>query len=104
MNAKYTPGPWSADRTVLRNAKGQSIASGGNNRVVCCEEPAASLRLAAAAPDLLASLERLSFAAECRDNTMGDACRLFEVKAELAAANRQAIAAINKAKSSEISA
>ena len=54
-------------------------------------------RLIAAAPDLLAALERLSFAAECRDNTMGDACRLIEVKAELASANQQARAAIAKA-------
>ena len=53
--------------------------------------------LIAAAPDLLAALERLSFAAECRDNTMGDACRLIEVKAELASANQQARAAIAKA-------
>ena len=41
-----------------------------------------------------AALERLSFAAECRDNTMSDACRLIEVKAELASANQQARAAI----------
>lgn len=40
--------------------------------------------------DLLAAFDRLSFAAECRDNTMGDPCRLIEVKAELAAANQQA--------------
>lgn len=48
--------------------------------------------------ELLAALERLSFAAECRDNTMGDACRLIAVKAELVAANRQAINAIANAK------
>jgi hypothetical protein len=47
--------------------------------------------------DLLAALERLSVAAMCRDNTMGDQCRLIEVKAELAAANTQAIAALAKA-------
>lgn len=45
---------------------------------------------------LLAALKRLSFAAMCRDNTMGDPCRLIEVKAELLAANAQAIAAIAK--------
>lgn len=43
---------------------------------------------------LLAALERLSFAAMCRDNTMGDPCRLIEVKAELRAANEQANASI----------
>ena len=40
--------------------------------------------------ELLAALERLSFAAMCRDSTMGDPCRLIEVRAELAAANKQA--------------
>ena len=34
--------------------------------------------------ELLAALERLSFAAMCRDSTMGDQCRLIEVMAELA--------------------
>lgn len=47
--------------------------------------------------ELLAALKRLSLAASCRENTMGDPCRLFEVKAELAAANQQAIATIEKA-------
>lgn len=47
---------------------------------------------------LLAALERLSFAAMCRDNTMGDPSRLIEVKAELSAANEQAIAAIARVK------
>lgn len=48
--------------------------------------------------ELLSALERLSFAAECRDNTVGDACRLIEVRAELAAANKQAVAAISSVK------
>lgn len=47
---------------------------------------------------LLAALERLSFAAMCRDNTMGDQCRLIEVKAELAAANKQAAEAFTSVK------
>lgn len=47
------------------------------------------------------ALERLSFAAMCRDNTMGDPSRLIEVKAELSAANEQAIAAIAKATGEE---
>lgn len=56
--AKHAPGPWStggkyATKTVLLNAKGESIASGGNNRSVQGEELEASLQLAAAAPDLL---------------------------------------------------
>lgn len=43
---------------------------------------------------LLAALKRLSAAALARDATMGDPCRLLEVRAELADANRQAMAAI----------
>ena len=62
--SKHTPGPWSVggkykNPTVLVNAKGESIASGGNNRAVVGEELEASLRLAAAAPELLASLQLL---------------------------------------------
>lgn len=52
--------------------------------------------------ELLAALERLSFAAMCRDNTMGDPSRLIEVKAELSAANEQAIAAIARVKGEEV--
>jgi len=48
--------------------------------------------------ELLTALERLSFAAACRDNTMGDQCRLIEVKAELAAENRHAQEAIANVK------
>lgn len=51
--------------------------------------------------NLLAALERLSFAALCRDSTMGDQCRLIEVRAELAAANKQAMEAIAIAKGGE---
>lgn len=54
--------------------------------------------LISAAPYLLAALERLSFASECRDNTMGDQIRLIEVRAELAAANTEARYAIARAK------
>ena len=48
--------------------------------------------------ELLAALERLSFAAMCRDSTMGDPCRLIEVRAELAAANKQACVTIASVK------
>jgi hypothetical protein len=64
MNAKHSPGPWSIGgkliyKTVLMDANGNSIASGGNNRVIVGEQLEASLALAAAAPDLLAALRAI---------------------------------------------
>lgn len=53
-------------------------------------------RLEAERDALLEALRRLSFAAAARDNTMGDPCRLVEAKAELAAADRHAMAVIAK--------
>ena len=47
--------------------------------------------------ELLTALERLSFAAACRDNTMGDPCRLIEVTGELNAAAEEARAVIAEA-------
>lgn len=49
--------------------------------------------------DLLAVLERLAWAAACRENTMGDPCRLLEVQAELreaAASARETIARVKE--------
>jgi len=43
-------------------------------------------QMATAAPDLLASLERLATMAERRENVMGDVLGLLHCKAELAAA------------------
>jgi len=57
---KHTATPWSASATVLRNAHGHSIASGGNNGRVVGDELAASLRLAATAPKLLAALQAVA--------------------------------------------
>lgn len=56
-----------------------------------------SIELERQRDELLKALERLSFAAARRDTTMGDPCNLIAVKEELAAANRQAMAAIAKA-------
>lgn len=47
-------------------------------------------------PDLCAALDRLARAAECREYTMGDPCRLIEVKAELEAAAKAARAILAK--------
>ena len=55
--AKPTPGPWTHSDGCIRNARGESIASSGNNRKVRGAELSASLDLAAAAPILLAALE-----------------------------------------------
>ncbi len=113
MEQKHTPGPWiygpevgpdctridAENGLVIAAVRSREITSWEQSRPIYSwsDEGAANARLIAAAPDLLAALERLSFAAECRDNTMGDACRLIEVKAELASANQQARAAIAKA-------
>lgn len=110
MKMKHTPGPWKiTDKidgqfaytprihvgpAVVYYTAGYHTAKQDSEFKAIAD---ANARLIAAAPDLLAALERLSFAAECRDNTMGDACRLIEVKAELASANQQARAAIAKA-------
>jgi len=63
---KHTPapGPWSAGGTyafksVLRDAQGRSIASGGNNRQIQGKELEDSLILAAAAPELLAACQAM---------------------------------------------
>lgn len=47
--------------------------------------------------ELLSALKRLSHAALARDAVMGDPCRLLQAKAELWDANKQAMAAIEKA-------
>jgi len=97
MTTKYTTGPWTMEYDYSLVMAGQVVAVTIAPDGASLEEQRANAQLIAAAPDLLDALNRLSFAAECRDNTMGDACRLIEVKAELAAAKEQAIAAIAKA-------
>lgn len=65
---KHAPAPWGlggkyANKTVLQDANGNSIASGGNNRTIVGEELEASLQLAAAAPELLFALHYLAMQA-----------------------------------------
>jgi hypothetical protein len=45
-------------------------------------------------PTVIAALERLILAAECRENTMGDPCRLIDVQAELREAAAHARVAV----------
>ena len=88
-NSKHTPGPWTvggkyAFKSVLLNARGESIASGGNNRAVQGPELEASLRLASAAPELLSLLEDwLTSFVDCIEGGEAD---------EMVAASRAAIA------------
>ncbi len=88
----HTPGPWFISNGIIVSPAGNAIA-----RIASNQPPIVRLdnaRLIAGAPNLLAALKRLSFAALARDATMGDQCRLVEVRAELAAANIEACAAI----------
>jgi hypothetical protein len=48
--------PWTAGRTVLRDASGKSIASGGNNRAIVGADLEEALKLMAKAPELLKAL------------------------------------------------
>jgi hypothetical protein len=93
----HSPAPWQVNALgAVRGANGYLLAEvlHAGSEV----EGRANQALIGAAPDLLKALERLSFAAMCRDNVMGDPCRLLDAKAELAAANQQACAAVAKAR------
>jgi len=113
METKHTPGKWFA------NGSDTSLATwveDANGKRVCtmrqCEDDWANAELIASAPallaerdkllavnaELLAALDRLIFAAECRDNTMGDQSRLIDVKAALVAATVLARSASFEAK------
>lgn len=61
--------------------------------------------LASLAPQLLAALRDLSFAAACRENTMGDPCNLIAAKDAVTQAIQQARGVIDQAtnRSQEIS-
>lgn len=79
------------------------LALDGETDIATLEQEARQMRarmqrLEAENAGLVAALDRLIFAAQCRDNTCGDPCRLIEVKAELAAAAGNAQAALSSAR------
>lgn len=98
MKKTHTPDPWSLERDGIAIVMADQVVCGDGLAPdgAGLAERKANSRLIAAAPDLLAALDRLTFAAECRDNTAGDAARLIQVKAELRSAAEQARAAIAK--------
>lgn len=101
--SKHTPGPWRfianhpgcIPAFDIRDAEGMMVAYLGHTRTPGQAE--ANARLIAAAPDLLAACERLSFAALRRESTMGDPCNLIAAIEELREAAQQARDAITKA-------
>lgn len=101
--AKHTPGPWLAGRAhsgmkavVLANDnQGHAFNLAMLNKQYA--ERDADAALIAAAPDLLAALDRLARAAANRDHTMGDPLRLLDCQAELREATKEARALIDKA-------
>ena len=89
---KHTPGPWSADGYNVRVKAGRHIAYTGPNHtppheypIQCKREDEANAQLIAAAPCLLAALERL---VDCIQETRGiDATEaLHEAQAAIAKA------------------
>lgn len=87
----HTPGLW----TLTENQYGYGISADGKEILMTLDnddivEERANAKLACAAPELLAALNRLEMAARHRDTAMGDVCRLLDVKAELAAAAKHA--------------
>ena len=99
MQTKHTPGPWKAVNTdsdidcEIWGGRNESLVASLNGHNPFYAENA---RLIAAAPDLLAALERILYAHETGNNgaSMGEAvlCEYFA---------RMARAAINKAKGGE---
>jgi hypothetical protein len=100
----HTPGPWfytqeGKDAFGIVERDGASILHmQALQNSTGASHLEANARLIAAAPDLLDALDRLIFAAQSRDITMGCPINLMTVKAELAAAAKHARAVIAKAK------
>jgi hypothetical protein len=61
----HTPGPWRVDAQYICRADGVAIADVWQSMEVSGEEAETNARLIAAAPDLLAALERIMSVARC---------------------------------------
>lgn len=93
----HTPGPWRYAESRHEFYVSAGVGDDPIDTIAGDIYGEANARLIAAAPELLEALKRLTFAAECRDNTSGDPIRLIQVKSELIAASDQAREAIEKA-------
>ena len=104
--AQHTPGPWQIIRQdgvdncylIRRRYETGGVTNIALVNILARQFEVGDLTLIAAAPDLLAALERLTFAADCRESTMGDPCGLLAAKAELSAAAKAARVAIAAAR------
>ena len=112
MTIKSTEGPWVArlldeedvgiptvgiikDSEEYVDDDSSKWPNGGFDVAHCYgPEKEGNAALIVSAHGMLTALQRLTLAAERREYTMGDACNLIAVKAELADAARQARAAI----------
>lgn len=77
--------------TVYHPASKASAEDANKNKII------EIATLFAAAPEILAALNRITFAAMSRENIMGDPCSLINAKAKLQDAIRLANEAIAKA-------
>ena len=107
MTDKHTPGPlqYAFDGgtvAFILESDGTTVAKlSVTENTTAHSRLGANARLFACSTDLLTALQRLTLAAERREYTMGDACNLIAVKAELADAARQARAAIARSAGSQ---
>ena len=121
--SKHTPGPWVlnalddalkyylprwpilfvyATVNAFVGTAPSTVCTIENYEEVDCEiDRVADARLIAAAPDMLAALQRLTLAAQHRENVMGEPISLLNAKAELATAAKQADEVIANAVGSE---
>ena len=71
--SEHTPGPWSAEDTVIYGPSHLNIAELEPNDYIRNDEQRANARLIAAAPDLLAALDALVDATNTRSLAYDDA-------------------------------